>query len=189
MSSPEVKAKNTRAIAAMRSKDYSKAIDAYTDALRLEGNDGKYYHKILSNRSNAYFRDGQYRLALKDAESAVDIDSSFYTAHVRKADALRALKRFPEAIKAYDAALACDTVQKKADIEAKKSACIVEKDGGGSSSSSANGSSSSTDNKASSSSPSARPSLPLSAQLELMLHLVVITTIILYVVKTQAYYW
>jgi tetratricopeptide (TPR) repeat protein len=48
----------------------------------------------------------RYDEALEDADSALAIDASFPKAFWRKGEALAALKRYPEALKAYKAGCA-----------------------------------------------------------------------------------
>ena len=51
----------------------------------------------------------RYDEALEDADSALAIDASFPKAFWRKGEALAALKRYPEALKAYKAGCALFT--------------------------------------------------------------------------------
>jgi len=202
MSSPQVKEMNAKAMTAMKAANYTKAVEWFTEALKLEGEDGKYYAKILGNRSHAYYRDTQYRLASKDAETAIDLDPEFCMGHVRKADALWALKRHGEAIEAYDKALNCTEVTKESSIRDKRNKCKAEMEGlsasesksggangssGPSSSSSAAGAGSSSSSSSSSSSGWKPP--PKLAYLELILHLIAIITGVMFLFVSQAYYW
>lgn len=63
----------------MSSKDYSGAIDSYTEAISLDGSNAVYY----SNRAAAYSSQNDHALAITDAERAIEIDSSFAKAYHR----------------------------------------------------------------------------------------------------------
>jgi len=65
--------------AAMAQKDYTGAIDFYTQALTLHPNNPIY----LSNRAAAFSNTGNYDAAIRDAETAVDTDPSYSKAWSR----------------------------------------------------------------------------------------------------------
>lgn len=57
----------------MSSKQYDKAIEAYTKAIALDGNNAVFY----SNRAAAYSSKGEHSKAVDDAQSAIRIDPLF----------------------------------------------------------------------------------------------------------------
>ncbi|KAK7204487.1 hypothetical protein BZA70DRAFT_290449 [Myxozyma melibiosi] len=61
------------------SRDYEKAIDAYTKAIELDGTNKIYY----SNRAAAYSASKAHDLAIKDAEKALEIDPKYAKAYSR----------------------------------------------------------------------------------------------------------
>eukprot|EP00467_Chlorarachnion_reptans_P013329 CAMPEP_0114506856 /NCGR_PEP_ID=MMETSP0109-20121206/11673_1 /TAXON_ID=29199 /ORGANISM="Chlorarachnion reptans, Strain CCCM449" /LENGTH=423 /DNA_ID=CAMNT_0001685517 /DNA_START=125 /DNA_END=1396 /DNA_ORIENTATION=+ len=196
MSGEDVKRLNREAIEAIRSEDFGKAIECYTKALRAEGKEGKNYFKLLANRSSAYFRDGQYRLALKDSEESIKINDSFYMAYSRKGDALSKLDRGEEALKAYQEALNQAMVQKNvpsikvSEIQSKviQLEAKLGKGPGLPGSTAKRGPKDSKENSGESKN-IGKPKIPLLPTIEFSLHCLVLLAGIMYAVRTQAYYW
>ena len=60
----------------MTSKQYSSAIDKYTEAIALDAKNPVYF----SNRAAAYSSVGDHQKAVDDAESALAVDGSFVKA-------------------------------------------------------------------------------------------------------------
>ena len=83
--------------AAMNYEEYSKAIEHYSEAIRLNPNN----HVFFSNRSAAYLNDGQVELALEDADTCIQLDPSFKKGYYRKGIALRTLDLNKEALSAF----------------------------------------------------------------------------------------
>ena len=90
--------------AAFRARDYDAALEKYSECIRREPTNKVYY----SNRAAVYQSLGQYRSALKDAESALRQDSAYAKAWARKGAALTMLDRYAEAESAYGTALSHD---------------------------------------------------------------------------------
>lgn len=63
----------------MASKDYQKAIDAYTEAIAIDPNNPIYY----SNRAAAWSSMGDHAVAADDAEMAIAVDPKFVKAYSR----------------------------------------------------------------------------------------------------------
>eukprot|EP01044_Picomonas_judraskeda_P018132 COSAG03_NODE_3536_length_1961_cov_2.366273_2_plen_309_part_01 len=82
---------------ALKEKNYDEAIAAYTDAIRLDGNNHVYY----SNRSAAHASKKAFTEALNDAEKCVQMEPSFARGFGRKGAALYGLGRYADAIVAY----------------------------------------------------------------------------------------
>jgi len=85
----------------LQSGDYDKAIEAYTQAIALDGSD----HVFYSNRSAAFLSKGDGLNALNDAEKCVSISPQWPKGFSRKGAALHALKRYDEAISVYESGL------------------------------------------------------------------------------------
>ena len=85
--------------------DYVGAEKKYTEAISKIEACGKTevkefeFHLLLSNRSACYLKRSERKLALEDAERACKISPKYVKVFVRKALALIALERFPEARK------------------------------------------------------------------------------------------
>lgn len=87
-----------------RKKDFPKAIECYTEAIKRAPRDATPY----SNRSAAYCGLGEYPMALKDAEKAIELDPKFVKAYNRKGLCHLNMKEYHKAIQAYQDALAID---------------------------------------------------------------------------------
>jgi small glutamine-rich tetratricopeptide repeat-containing protein alpha len=61
------------------SKEYNRAIDAYTEAIALDPNNPVYY----SNRAAAWSSTGDHAIAADDAEMAIAVDPKFVKAYSR----------------------------------------------------------------------------------------------------------
>ena len=105
----------------MQKKEYDDAIAAYTkvnvilfkyltssdwcdvtrQAIELDSTD----HVFFSNRSAAYLSKGDATNALADGEKCVDISPQWAKGYSRKGAALHALKRYEDAVSAYEAGL------------------------------------------------------------------------------------
>jgi len=68
-----------RGNALMSGKDFTAAIEAYTQALELDPTNPVYY----SNRAAAYSSKGDHLLAIGDAERAIEVDPSYVKAYHR----------------------------------------------------------------------------------------------------------
>ena len=95
------------------------AIESYTSAINADGTNHVYY----SNRSAAYLKSGDANNALEDANSTIAINPDFSKGYSRKGAALHALKRYNDAIAAFEEGLAKfpnDAVLKKGVEDAKR---------------------------------------------------------------------
>lgn len=87
---------------ALKAGKISEAIDFYTQAINLDGAN----HVYFSNRSAAYLQKGDAHNALEDANSCLGLaGDSFAKGYSRKGAALHALKRYNDAITAYEKGL------------------------------------------------------------------------------------
>ncbi|KAL7417002.1 hypothetical protein BDY24DRAFT_333138, partial [Mrakia frigida] len=88
----------------MTTKQYSSAIEKYTEAIALDARNPVYY----SNRAAAYSSAGDHHKAVEDAEKALEVDSSFVKAYSRLGHAHYSLSQFPSAVQAYEKGLLLD---------------------------------------------------------------------------------
>ncbi|ETV95660.1 hypothetical protein H310_11079 [Aphanomyces invadans] len=88
--------------AALSAKNNAEAIECYTKAIALDASN----HVYFSNRSAAYLSDGNAELALKDAESCIAVKGDWGKGYARKGAALHALKKYDDALAAYEEGLA-----------------------------------------------------------------------------------
>ena len=88
--------------AALQAGKLTEAIENYTKAINADGTNHVYY----SNRSAAYLKKGDANNALEDANSTIAINPEFSKGYSRKGAALHALKRYNDAIAAFEEGLA-----------------------------------------------------------------------------------
>lgn len=86
---------------ALMAKNFSEAIQHYTNAINLDGSNHVYY----SNRSAAYLSKNDAVNALEDANACIGLNPDFAKGYSRKGAALHALKRFNDSIAAYQEGL------------------------------------------------------------------------------------
>ncbi|CAH0556104.1 unnamed protein product [Brassicogethes aeneus] len=100
----EVAALKDKGNAALAENKLDEAINFYSEAIKLDGNNAVLY----SNRSAAYAKALKYDLALQDAEKCVEIKPDWSKAFSRKGTALAYLGRLDEAIETYEKGLQID---------------------------------------------------------------------------------
>ena len=104
--------------AAFKEGNYAQAVVHYTEALELDPS-----HVVaLCNRAQCLLKLGEHEKALADADAAVDVKSDYVKAHFRRGLALHALKRFQEAVRAFEDTLRIDPKN----IQAKDSLRVAE---------------------------------------------------------------
>ena len=91
-----------RGNAALQAGKPTEAIEEYTAAIRLDGANHVYY----SNRSAAYLQHKDAPNALEDAIACIGLNASFAKGYSRKGAALHALRRYQDAVAAYEEGLA-----------------------------------------------------------------------------------
>mmetsp|Transcript_20471 Transcript_20471/g.15096 ORF Transcript_20471/g.15096 Transcript_20471/m.15096 type:complete len:558 (-) Transcript_20471:2736-4409(-) len=85
----------------LQAKQFDEAIKAYTEAINLSPNE----HVFFSNRSAAYLSKGDAANALSDAERCITLNGTWPKGFSRKGAALHALRRYDDAISAYEQGL------------------------------------------------------------------------------------
>lgn len=104
--------------AALQAGKLTEAIDFYSKAINADGSN----HVYFSNRSAAYLKHGDANNALEDAKACLGLNPDFSKGYSRKGAALHTLKRYNDAIAAYEAGLAKfpDDAALKSGLEAVK---------------------------------------------------------------------
>ena len=85
----------------LQAKEFEQAVACYTKAIELDPND----HVFYSNRSAAYLSLKNAEKALEDANSCVRVKSDWPKGYSRQGAAFHAMRRYDEAVKAYEAGL------------------------------------------------------------------------------------
>lgn len=102
MSKAEAEEFKAQGNAALQAGKLTEAIENYTKAIDADGTNHVYY----SNRSAAYLKKGDANNALEDANSTIAINPEFSKGYSRKGAALHSLKRYNDAISAFEEGLA-----------------------------------------------------------------------------------
>jgi stress-induced-phosphoprotein 1 len=88
----------------LSSGDHLQAVECYTKAIALDDTQ----HVFYSNRSAAYLSAGDGEKALLDAESCITKSPSWTKGYARKGAALHFLKKYDDAVAAYQEGLALE---------------------------------------------------------------------------------
>ncbi|XP_043543831.1 tetratricopeptide repeat protein 31-like isoform X4 [Chiloscyllium plagiosum] len=92
---------------------YEDAVEYFTEAIKYDPKE----YRLFGNRSYCYERLKQYSRALSDAQIAVNLNPSWPKGYFRKARALAGVKRYIEAIEAFQEVLKIDSSCKDAECE------------------------------------------------------------------------
>lgn len=90
--------------------DYANAVKHYTEAIKRNPEDAKYY----SNRAACYTKLVAFDLGLKDCEECVRLDPNFIKGWIRKGHILHAMQQSTKAIAAFQSALELDPKNEEA---------------------------------------------------------------------------
>lgn len=99
-----IRTKIQNANEACQSGEFKAAVELFTEIIAMEPNNSILY----CNRSAAYVRMSEYKLALNDALKTIELDPEWHKGHYRQAIALQYMGRYPEALASYASALAHD---------------------------------------------------------------------------------
>lgn len=99
--------------------DYPAAIKHYTEAVKRNPDDPKYY----SNRAACYTKLAAFDLGLKDCEKCVEIDPKFIKGWIRKGKILQGMQQQGKALTAYQKALELDPSNSEA-LEGYRSCAV-----------------------------------------------------------------
>ena len=99
--------------------DYPAAIKHYTEAVKRNPDDPKYY----SNRAACYTKLAAFNLGLKDCEKCVEIDPKFIKGWIRKGKILQGMQQQGKALNAYQKALELDPSNSEA-LEGYRSCAV-----------------------------------------------------------------
>lgn len=89
---------------AFMAKDYNKAIEYFTEAIKENPND----HTLFSNRSASYYNLNQFIKAKEDGEKCIEVKSDWGKGYQRRAMALHAMGQFEEALNDYEKGIQLD---------------------------------------------------------------------------------
>lgn len=99
--------------------DYPAAIKHYTEAIKRNPDDPKYY----SNRAACYTKLAAFDLGLKDCEKCLEIDPKFIKGWIRKGKILQGMQQQGKALTAYQKALELDPSNSEA-LEGYRSCAV-----------------------------------------------------------------
>lgn len=116
-----VKAEEEKELGNQRYKDgdYPAAIKHYSEAIRRNPDEPKYY----SNRAACYTKLAAFDLGLKDCEKCVEIDPKFLKGWIRKGKILQGMQQQGKALTAYQKALELDPSNSEA-LEGYRSCAV-----------------------------------------------------------------
>ncbi|TVU00832.1 hypothetical protein EJB05_53731, partial [Eragrostis curvula] len=98
--------------AAFKEKQWQKAVNFYTEAIKLNGKVATYY----SNRAAAFLELASYRQAEADCSSAIDLDPKIVKAYLRRGTAREMLGYYKEAVEDFNHALVLEPMNKTAAV-------------------------------------------------------------------------
>ncbi|KAI9340694.1 serine/threonine-protein phosphatase 5 [Zopfochytrium polystomum] len=116
----KAEAAKERANKLFAAKQYTEAIDLYTEAISYDPKNPAYY----SNRAFAYIRSEFYGAAIQDAESAISLDPKYIKAYYRRAVGHMAMGKLKDAVKDFRAVV--KVAPRDADARVKLSECEKE---------------------------------------------------------------
>uniref|UniRef100_A0A0D9VY08 Amidase domain-containing protein n=1 Tax=Leersia perrieri TaxID=77586 RepID=A0A0D9VY08_9ORYZ len=112
MSEEAAEAAKEKGNVAFKEKQWQKAINFYTEAIKLNNKVATYY----SNRAAAFLELASYRQAEADCTSAIDIDPKIVKAYLRRGTAREMLGYYKEAVDDFSHALVLEPMNKTAGV-------------------------------------------------------------------------
>ncbi|KAG0499435.1 hypothetical protein HPP92_004126 [Vanilla planifolia] len=101
---------------AFKEKQWQKAINLYSEAIKLNGQNATYY----SNRAAAYLEVGGYLQAEADCSTAINLDKKNVKAFLRRGTAREVLGYYKEAMEDFRYALVLEPTNKTANVAANR---------------------------------------------------------------------
>lgn len=101
---------------AYKEKQFKRAVDLYSEAIKLNGNNATYY----SNRAAAYLESGSYIKAEADCTKAIDLDKKNVKSYLRRGTARELLGYYDGAIEDFKYALVLEPTNKRASTSAER---------------------------------------------------------------------
>ncbi|KAL1820109.1 hypothetical protein ACET3Z_014978 [Daucus carota] len=101
---------------AYKEKQFKRAVDLYSEAIKLNGNNATYY----SNRAAAHLEAGSYLKAEADCTKAIDLDKKNVKSYLRRGTARELLGYFDGAIEDFKYALVLEPTNKRASTSADR---------------------------------------------------------------------
>lgn len=101
---------------AYKEKHFKRAVDLYSEAIKLNGNNATYY----SNRAAAYLESGSYIKAEADCTKAIDLDKKNVKSYLRRGTARELLGYYDGAIEDFKYALVLEPTNKRASTSAER---------------------------------------------------------------------
>ncbi|KAJ0976054.1 hypothetical protein J5N97_018019 [Dioscorea zingiberensis] len=102
--------------AAYKEKQWQKAINFYSDAIKLNGKNATYF----SNRAAAFLELGSYLQAEADCSAAINLDKKNVKAYLRRGTAREMLGYYKEAIEDFKYALVLEPTNKTANLASNR---------------------------------------------------------------------
>lgn len=112
MNEEAAEAAKERGNAAFKEKQWQKAVNFYTEAIKLNEKVATYY----SNRAAAFLELTSYRQAEADCTSAIELDSKSVKAYLRRGTAREMLGYYKEAVDDFNHALVLEPMNKTAGV-------------------------------------------------------------------------
>ncbi|KAJ9159117.1 hypothetical protein P3X46_024643 [Hevea brasiliensis] len=102
--------------AAFKGKQWNKAANYYTEAIKLNGKNATYY----CNRAAAYLELGCFQQAEEDCSKAISLDKKNVKAYLRRGTARESLVRYQEAARDFESALVLEPHNKVASLAERR---------------------------------------------------------------------
>ncbi|GMJ12920.1 ARABIDOPSIS THALIANA TRANSLOCON AT THE OUTER MEMBRANE OF CHLOROPLASTS 64-V, outer membrane 64 [Hibiscus trionum] len=102
--------------AAFKGKQWNKAVNYYTEAIKLNGTNATYYN----NRAAAYLELGCFQQAEEDCNKAISLDKKNVKAYLRRGTARESLLCYKEALQDFKHALVLEPQNKVANLAEKR---------------------------------------------------------------------
>lgn len=86
----------------IKKKNYEKAIEIYSDALKIDPLNKKLNSVVYSNRALAYLRKGDLDKGLEDCNKSIELNPKYAKSYLRRAEIRMKQQQFDDAIADYN---------------------------------------------------------------------------------------